>query len=176
MSRNIVRNTIIFITSALLLQVYLCKGQTDTSSILNGKEFSWLDTSFKIGDKKTIKPRMPLEAVPILFPEENKELLDTLFNFLQKHKTIKIEVGSHTSIFPKSTSGQYAIDYSQRIADMIKKDLIKRGIDSNRINSKGYGEAYPIVPQSELDKESDNEQRMRLNWKNSRTEILILTN
>ena len=56
---------------------------------------------------------------------------------------IIVEVSGHTDDVGSSASNQ---KLSHRRADSVREWLILRGVDPNRIFSKGYGEENPIVP------------------------------
>ena len=53
-----------------------------------------------------------------------------------------LEIGTHTDIRGNSN---YNRELSQKRADAAKEYLVKNGIDSSRVVSKGYGESQPIV-------------------------------
>jgi outer membrane protein OmpA-like peptidoglycan-associated protein len=64
-------------------------------------------------------------------------ILDSLVLVLNKYPSLKIELGSHTDCRADSI---YNIELSQRRADSAVAYLVSRGIDSLRLESKGYGE------------------------------------
>ncbi|MCG9881589.1 MAG: OmpA family protein [Bacteroidia bacterium] len=64
-------------------------------------------------------------------------ILDSLVLVLNKYPSLKIELGSHTDCRADSL---YNINLSQRRADSAVAYLVSRGIDSLRLESKGYGE------------------------------------
>ncbi|WP_166637434.1 OmpA family protein [Maribacter caenipelagi] len=73
---------------------------------------------------------------------ESRERLQTVIDVMKKNPSIIIEIGTHTDI--RGNSG-YNKDLSQKRADSAKDFLVKNGIESGRIVSKGYGESKPIV-------------------------------
>lgn len=64
--------------------------------------------------------------------------LDKLFDILKKNPTFKIEIMVHSDC---RSSADYNLDATQRLADEIKAYLVTKGIDSNRLFAKGYGES-----------------------------------
>jgi outer membrane protein OmpA-like peptidoglycan-associated protein len=60
-----------------------------------------------------------------------------LITVLNKYPTLKIELGSHTDCRADSI---YNIGLSQRRADSAVAYLVKNGIDTLRLVSRGYGE------------------------------------
>lgn len=72
----------------------------------------------------------------------SSRILDLVFNTLQNHPNIRVEIAGHTdSIGTK----QYNLDLSQRRAESVKRYLVGKGIDPGRIKAVGYGESRPIA-------------------------------
>jgi outer membrane protein OmpA-like peptidoglycan-associated protein len=65
------------------------------------------------------------------------KVLDSLIIVLNKYPSLKIELGSHTDCRADSL---YNIGLSQRRADSAVAYLVKNGIDTMRLVSRGYGE------------------------------------
>ena len=75
----------------------------------------------------------------IYYPELKK-----IAEILKNNPNLKIEVAGHTDSIG---SDEYNLKLSQKRAEAVKNVLIdKFGINSNRIVAKGYGEKYPLVP------------------------------
>ncbi|WP_430427673.1 OmpA family protein [Maribacter litoralis] len=91
---------------------------------------------------------------------ESRERLQTVIDVMKKNPGMIIEIGTHTDI--RGNSG-YNKGLSQKRADSAKDYLIKNGIDSDRIVSKGYGESKPIVvcPTENACSEEDHEWNRR---------------
>lgn len=68
--------------------------------------------------------------------------LDKLVEFLGEHESRKVLIEGHTDNVGSTT---YNIDLSLRRADAVATALLSRGVDAARIETKGYGEAYPIA-------------------------------
>jgi outer membrane protein OmpA-like peptidoglycan-associated protein len=72
----------------------------------------------------------------------SNQLLDEVAGVLKEHPEItRIEVQGHTD-----TRGAraYNVNLSQRRADAVKKALIARGIEAERLESKGFGPDVPV--------------------------------
>lgn len=67
--------------------------------------------------------------------------LDRLITLMNKYPNIKVEIGSHTDCRGRNS---YNMKLSDRRAVSARQYVISRGIDSNRIFGKGYGENSPI--------------------------------
>lgn len=65
------------------------------------------------------------------------KILDSLIYVLNKYPSLKIELGSHTDCRADSL---YNIGLSQRRADSAVAYLVRNGIDTLRLVSRGYGE------------------------------------
>ena len=81
-------------------------------------------------DKDKIRP----ESFPIL---------DAVADVLRQNPKIKIEIQGNTD-------NKGAVEYNRKLSDRraasVKKYLVQKGIDTNRLTSKGYGMEVPIVP------------------------------
>jgi outer membrane protein OmpA-like peptidoglycan-associated protein len=91
-------------------------------------------------DKDVIRP----ESFPIV---------DAVAEILKQNPKVKIEVQGHTD---NKGSAAYNLGLSGRRAASVMRALISRGVDKNRLRSKGYGMTRPIVP-------NDTEQNRALN-------------
>lgn len=88
-------------------------------------------------------------------------VLDELADYLKYKEDLKIEIGGHTDNNGSESSN---LILSQERADAVKNYLLKKGINADRLKTKGYGESIPIA-----DNGNANGQAL-----NRRTEILIL--
>ncbi len=102
---------------------------------------------------KTIEPKMQVQ-------------LHKVFIFLKNNPSIKVEIGNHTD----SRGGA---DLNKKLslqrANIIKDYLVKQGIDSKRINTKGYGETQLINHCSDGIECTEEQHRQ-----NRRTEFIII--
>lgn len=100
-------------------------------------------------DKATIRP-------------ESANELDRLIKLLNENPTIKIELGSHTD---SKGSDEYNMKLSQSRSQSVVTYLIGKGISTDRLVAKGYGETTPIAS-------NDNDEGRQ---QNRRTEFKILS-
>lgn len=78
-------------------------------------------------DKSTLRP-------------ESKKALDEMIKMLNDNPNITIELGAHTD---RKGSVQYNEKLAQRRAQSVVDYLIAGGIDSRRLEAKGYGKSVP---------------------------------
>lgn len=71
-----------------------------------------------------------------------KSLLDGVAAALTKRPDIKVEIGGHTDA---KGSDSYNASLSDRRAKSVKTYLVGLGIGSDRMSTKGYGEAVPVA-------------------------------
>lgn len=89
--------------------------------------------------------------------------IDELYNWMKDKTNIKIEIGGHTDNVGSDASNQ---TLSQSRAESVRKYMVDKGIDADRILAKGYGESKPIATNDT----SEGRQ------KNRRTEVRIIAN
>ena len=70
------------------------------------------------------------------------KLLDELVPIIQSDKGIRLEVGGHTDNYGDPRFNQMV---SQARAVAVAQYLISKGVDSQRLTSKGYGDTKPIA-------------------------------
>jgi peptidoglycan-associated lipoprotein len=99
--------------------------------------------------------------------QESAKELDKLVDILNDNADIKIEMGSHTD---SVASDSYNIELSQRRAESTVNYLIRKGIATERLTAKGYGESKPIARNTNPDGTDNPVGRQ----KNRRTEFRIL--
>ena len=87
--------------------------------------------------------------------------LDKLVNFLSENPQRMVLIEGHTDNVGSTT---YNIDLSLRRAEAVTAALVEKGIENERIVTKGYGEAYPIA---------DNNTALG-KQQNRRVEIVVL--
>jgi outer membrane protein OmpA-like peptidoglycan-associated protein len=85
----------------------------------------------------------------VLFDTAKSELnsgasrkLDQLAQFLSEHKDRRVQIDGFTD---SVGSESYNQELSQRRANAVKNALLTRGIASTRINTEGYGKAFPVA-------------------------------
>ena len=97
--------------------------------------------------------------------------LDKLVAILNDNPEIKIELSSHTD---SRQTAEYNMDLSNRRARSATTYIIEKGIDSERITAKGYGESQLIISDEEINGLPNPEEREAAHQINRRTEFKIL--
>ena len=104
--------------------------------------------------KATPTPRgMLMTLGDVLFDTGRAELkpgagqkMDQLAHFLNEHPDRKLQIEGFTD---SVGSEAYNEELSQRRAEAVKSALLTRGVNSSRIETKGYGKSYPVASNSE---------------------------
>lgn len=100
--------------------------------------------------------------------ETSQRSLDsTLIPLMLGNPEIIVEISSHTDAIGSDKTN---LRFSQKRAEVVVKYLEKAGIESERLQSKGYGESVPLAPNT-LEDGSDNPAGRD---KNRRTEFKIV--
>ncbi len=119
----------------------VAKCQSDINSITEGKNINFRSGSFYV-------------------PPTSFGLLDEIAAAIKPCKGVKLEVQGHTDLTGKA-------DVNQRLSDgraaSVRDELIKRGLDPDRIVAKGYGSSQPV----------ENARTSAANAKNRRTIFVI---
>jgi len=68
--------------------------------------------------------------------------IDDLANVMKNYPELKVVIEGHTD---NLGSAAYNKKLSQQRAEAVKKYLVERGIDANRIKAQGFGEERPIA-------------------------------
>jgi OOP family OmpA-OmpF porin len=71
------------------------------------------------------------------YPELNRIAIS-----MTENKTLAIELGGHTD---NTGSAEFNLKLSQDRADTVREYLIGKGIEPDRVGSKGYGETVPVA-------------------------------
>jgi hypothetical protein len=132
------------------------------SSSYFGKEITPSDSIFQIGDK-LINRNILFGYNDSCFLPESYSSLDSILVFLEKNKNLCIEVGVHTD---SRFSGVYSTCLSCIRSRVINSYLVSKGINANRITSKGYNDDQLIISDAEIKKlktDAEKEEAHRLN-------------
>lgn len=152
-----------------LTNLYAIKYKTFKPAIPDSIDIGIVDAKKELITQKTI-PIVELGRKLIIenmlfgtgksrLPDKVQEL-DVLTEFMTNRQNVKILIEGHTD-----NVGSYAINdrLSLQRAESVKSYLIRKGIQANRIKTKGYGERRPIASNS-----TDWGRRL-----NRRTEVII---
>ncbi len=77
--------------------------------------------------------------------DKSRASLETVVRFLKENPDLTIAIEGHTDL---TGDEDYNLSLSESRALEVKKYLVQRGIDENRIKTKGYGESRPLVTSS----------------------------
>lgn len=98
---------------------------------------------------KIIKEQKPVTLEGALFAFDSSKLrpaadakLQQVVDFAAKYPEAGIDVSGHTDSIGKPAYNQ---KLSERRAEAVKAWLVKKGIDAERIETKGYGETKPVA-------------------------------
>ena len=111
-----------------------------------GKAAAWVDASEfvdlgfeEIAVNKVIEiPNIYYDLGKWDIRPDAAEELDKVVQFLKDNPNVEIELGSHTDARGNAQSNQ---ELSQKRAQAAVDYIVNKGIDSNRITAKGYGES-----------------------------------
>lgn len=101
--------------------------------------------------------------------EAKKTIDESLLKVLKENPSIKVEIGAHTD---NRGTEEYNQRLSQQRAESVMKYLIQKGVESRRMEAKGYGEKFPLAPNENADGTDNEKGRQR----NRRTEFKIIGN
>ncbi len=79
--------------------------------------------------------------------------IEKLVSIMKKKPTLKFQIQAHTDDVGDAKAN---LNLSQKRADAIKTELIKKGIDKTRISAKGFGESAPIADNKTKEGKSQN--------------------
>lgn len=117
----------------------------------------------QIKEGQTIRiQKLKFAADDFAILEESEPSLDEIYDFMQKHPKVIIEIGGHTNRLP---STEYCNWLSSYRAESVREYLVGKGITEDRISAKGYGKTEPI----------DVSNTARGRKRNQRVEIKIIS-
>lgn len=95
--------------------------------------------------------------------ESSKEYIKQLYDILKNNPKMRLSINGHTDDVgaPKDN---YLLSLDR--AKSVKRELVNLGIDADRLETKGFGETAPLVP-------NDSDENRRLN---RRTEFIVIAN
>lgn len=85
--------------------------------------------------------------------QKSTDFLDSLFDIVSRCPTMVIEVGGHTDDKGSAASNTRL---SQKRANSVVGYLTSKGINPDRLQSVGYGEAVPLVPNTSAQNRAKN--------------------
>jgi outer membrane protein OmpA-like peptidoglycan-associated protein len=85
--------------------------------------------------------------------EKSTPELDKLVRLLSDNPTLRLEIAGHTDDVGEDRRN---LDLSRKRAESVRAYLLARGIDAGRIQSQGYGETRPVVPNTSAENRARN--------------------
>lgn len=82
------------------------------------------------------------EGRAVILPESETSIAD-LALFLRQNPTVRIRLTAHTA--DNGGNSEALLKLSERRARMLRRNLINRGIDADRIEAVGLGAAHPVA-------------------------------
>lgn len=113
------------------------KGKETTKGLEINKDFN-MEIRMAPIDKPIEMPNIFYDLGKWDLRPESMVALDDLVEILNDNSNITIELGSHTDF---RNTDQYNFELSQKRAQSVVNYLIEKGIDSDRLTAKGYGES-----------------------------------
>jgi len=107
----------------------------DATSVQVGQTYTTWSIIFELGGTNVIEEGY------------GKLTLDSIYDLLKNNSSISIELGYHYN----NLSGSKAnLSFSQKRAEGLKKYFVRRGIDSLRIQARGYGSNQPLINEDKI--------------------------
>lgn len=135
---------------------------TATFNVKREKFIPDLDMSKIVVGQKLRINELNFAADSSTITQENHDILEEVYEFLNAHPNVTVEIGGHTNTIPPH---EYCDQLSTARAQKVAEFLYQQGIDKRRVSSKGYGKREPLTDSVSL--------QGRL--KNQRVEIKILS-
>lgn len=70
-------------------------------------------------------------------------MLDQIVKLMSKYPTVKIEISVNSN---NIGSAENNLALTQKRSEILVSYIIKRGVSSNRLVAKGFGESNPVAP------------------------------
>lgn len=111
---------------------------------IESKLISFIEDKTKPIDKDTWFEfdRLYFKVNSAVLDTNSDEQLENISLILKAYPAVKIKIGGYTDNIGASASN---ISLSSERAKAVLVSLIKKGIESNRLSSEGYGDQYPVA-------------------------------
>ena len=137
-----------------------------------GQTFTLTDTTFKSGDSLITHQIIINPDNGRFFMSQCRPYIDSVAAFLIKNKNLVVELAMHSDTRGKNEM-QLLLTQSQ--ANSIKEYLVIKGVNPNRIISKGYGGTKPIINKNKIKHLSSKMEMEKAYLLNRRTEFIIIS-
>lgn len=125
------------------------------------EELDKIASKFRLTDRAVIR-NIYFDFEKYNLKAQDKKTLSPLVTTLKENPSVNIEIGGHTD---NVGAKELNLNISKLRANSVKEFLVKKGLSSDRIQAKGYGESEPLASN---DDEKDGREL------NRRIEIKVL--
>lgn len=139
-------------------------------STVKAQTFTLQDTTFEVGDVLIRDIYFDFDALGIL--PESFPFLDSLAAFMKENSNLSMEIGTHTDY---RGAASYNLKLTEMRSKAIADYLERKEVDKERLSAVGYGETKPLIPNEEIEKMEEKQDREIALAKNRRTEFKILS-
>lgn len=87
---------------------------------------------------------------------ESKAAIDNISTLMKIFPAMEIEVRGHTDSTNKTKDKEHNLKLSQKRADAVKNELVKRGYAADKIKAVGYGDTRPLADNKSEDGRAQN--------------------
>ncbi|MCU0391898.1 MAG: OmpA family protein [Thermoflexibacter sp.] len=119
------------------------------------KNPSWDINKLKVHEKITLQ-QVFFQPNSAELTDNSHQTLDELVSFLRANPLLQIAIYGHTDDGLGKATQTYLQQLSEDRAKSVKQYLIKKGIQANRLSSKGFGMSQPIATNATDDGRSKN--------------------
>lgn len=138
---------------------------------LSVSRFDLTSKQFNRGDVYVLNPHDLFGLAQWKIKPESYAQLDSITLFLVKNDSLFIEIGVHSD---SRGSDHFSMSLEGHRAESIANYLIEKGVDSNRLSAKGYGDYNLLISDSEIEKMETNLAKEEAHAVNRRVEFKII--
>lgn len=128
---------------------------------VDNTEIERIGSKFRTG-KKLVLNSIYFDFESFSIKSNSNKTLARIYETLQLNPDLKIEISGHTDNIGEAGAN---LTLSVKRAESVKRHLVKSGISSNRITTKGFGESKPLA---------SNDDEINGRELNRRIEILVI--
>ncbi|MCH8330215.1 MAG: OmpA family protein [Bacteroidetes bacterium] len=132
------------------------------------QQFSFSDITFEVGQEKQLRIYYCRDCDSL---NHSGKSMDSLYIFLKNNDQLKVEIGAHTNTIGDR---EFNFNLTTLRAAALKKYLVKRGINGNRLTAVSYGETQPLYDDRTIERSSMLSLRFKFHRLNKRTVIRII--
>jgi outer membrane protein OmpA-like peptidoglycan-associated protein len=88
--------------------------------------------------------------------EKSRPDIQLIYDYMNNDKTVRMRVEGHTD---SKGSSKYNLHLSKGRAKKVKEILVKMGIEASRLETEGFGEEKPLLPNTNKDGSDNKENR-----------------